>query len=427
MDLFINKMNTKPISKTVKIHGSKNSSVALIPAALLSSEVVTLKNIPRIKDTEVLVSIIRKGGHNISFQNHSIIISKTSNPTLTLPNEVSLLRASSYFIGVYLALYGQITIPMCGGCNFGDRPLDYHINAFKKMGVEVSKKENFFYFNALNLHPEKIYLPFPSLGATLNIIFLATKIKGTTQIYNFAKDPEVYDVINFLRKMGASIKVKKSSIIINGGKPLKGTIYEVIPDRIEACTYLSIVACNLLPYIKLTNVNLRHIKAYLKLLSNLKYKIIKGKNYVIVKKRKKQINKEFDINITTYPSIPTDLQPIITTIFLCNKIKGTITDTIYPNRFSHIDELIKIGAIIHKENNKIFINPSTLTKGNLVAHDLRCSAALILAALYCNDKIIIHNIDYLFRGYETFLKDLKQMGFNISLYKEISSTKLNNY
>lgn len=401
----------KIIPGEIKISGSKNSSLAIICAAVLSDQEVILKNIPDITDVNTLFSILRNIGYSIDFNNNIARIKQIREIDYRINDDLVMqMRGSYYFMGALLAKLNKVSLCYSGGCNLGKRPINYHLDGFRKMGAIITEENGIIDIKAKLLIPTKIDLAFPSVGATVNLILASTKTIGETIITNCAKEPEIIDLVNFLNLMGAKITGAGTDIIkINGVRHLSTVTYSVMPDRIEAGTYLILGA--LLNGAIIKGINPLHISSLIEVLTESNYKIDIDND--MIKIYNQADIKPFNVIIGTYPHFPTDLgQPLSV---LATQIKGisTIQETIFKNRYSHIDELNKMGAKILLEENIISIDgPTKLTPSSLKAYDLRGAASLVLAASLNNEETIIDNIDVFLRGYEDPISKLASFGIN---------------
>ena len=403
------------LSGTITINGAKNSAVALLPAAILSESKTIIRNIPNITDIEVLEEIITILNGKIEHNKNEIIIESTDIKNITIPDHLSSkLRASYYFMGALLARFKHVEISFPGGCNFGSRQIDYHLKGFETLGAKITEENAKFIIDAKELKGSEITLPTPSVGATINIMLAATKAEGKTIILNAAKEPEIVNVAEFLIKMGAIITgVGTDKIEIIGVKELHQAEIEVIPDRIEAGTYIiagALIGDNL----KITNINFNHLKSFLSVLDQMNIKYLLNKNEIILN----QATNILPINIETevYPGFPTDLaQPISVLLNYANGV-SYLKENIYPQRMGHVKYLQKMGANIEiKENIEIITGPTNLTGTEVSASDLRAGATLFLAALTTKEETIISNVEFILRGYEKIVNKLSLVGANIRI------------
>ena len=405
------------LSGVINISGAKNSAVALIPASILCDEEVDISNVPNISDVDALESIlihlnadIKRTGEHISVNCKNVINNK-------ITEDMSVkLRASYYFMGALLSKFKSVDMYFPGGCSIGSRPINLHLEGFKLMGAKIKEEGNHFMIEAPKLHGAKIDLSFPSVGATINLMLAASKAEGETIISNAAKEPEIVNVADFLNKMGAHIDgAGTDKIIINGVKYLHSAEHEVIPDRIEAGTYL-IIGALLGKNLVINNLNPEHIKPLVNKLkaSGILMEVDKTSILVNTVSKKKCIN----IKTETYPGFPTDLQqPMAAYLTQCDGI-STINETIYENRFQNLPELGKMGAEYEIKNNnrKAIIYGKRKLKGNeVIATDLRGGASVLIAALVASGTTYISDIHHILRGYEGIIDKLRNVGAKIEI------------
>ncbi len=405
----------KTLSGVIEINGAKNSAVALLPAAILSDEQTTISNVPGITDVEVLKEIINLLNGKITDNNGTIKIDSTKIINKTIPQDLSTkLRASYYFMGSLLAKFKHVEIYFPGGCNFGERQIDYHLNGFKSLGATVTLDNDKFIIDAPSLHGATINLEFPSCGATINIMLAATKAQGKTIIHNAAKEPEICNVAKLLINMGADINgAGTDTITINGVDYLHSAEINVIPDRIETGTYL-IAGALLGDNLTIKNIVPDHINALLSTMQKMGITYELKANEITISKAK--ILKAVDIKTEVFPGFPTDLaQPICV---LLSHAQGTshIEETIYKQRMGHVKYLQKLGAdITVKDNIETIKGPKEFIGTDVQASDLRAGATLFLAALTAKGTTSITNIEYILRGYDKFVSKLSNVGANIKI------------
>ena len=399
---------------TVEISGSKNSAIAIIPAATLTDDEVILNNIPDIQDVRSLLSILNKQGFNTTFINNCLKIKRRKHIKKKFTTETSNLRASYYFIGAFLSKYHKIKFSECGGCNLGNRPIDYHLKAFEEMNISITKKKNYLLFNGKKKKSSTIKIPKLSVGTTINVMLSTVLTKGITTIYNASIEPEVIDVGNFLKAMGANITgLGSKTITVIGVNKLHGCTYTIIPDRIEAATYLAIGLVSTVKGVTVKNININHLYIPILYYKKLGAKVNIGENYITI--FKPTSFESISLETGPYPFFPTDLNPIISACALLGTNPSIIKDNIYPHRISHINEFKKLnGKIIHQDNTTT-IFPSKLTVNKLTAHDLRCAASLIIAGIITNESFEINNIEHLLRGYETPVEKLKNLNIKATI------------
>lgn len=406
------------ISGTIKISGAKNSIVALIPASILTSGKCVIKNVPDISDVRILLEIMRELGSEITFENETIIIDNGNVKNKEITEEFSSkLRASYYFMGSLIGKFHKVDIACPGGCVIGSRPIDIHLDSFKKMGIEIDEQQSKFVMTVDELKGNHFYLNFPSVGATINIMIASTLAKGQTIIENAAKEPEIANVASFLNSMGAKIfGAGTSKIIIDGVDELYDGFVEVIPDRIEAGTYL-IIGSLLGNNLTIENIIESHIESMLYKLkeAGIKYESKGNSITITAAKNLKPIN----IKTTVYPGFPTDLgQPMSTLLTQCEG-ECLFEETIYENRLRHIPHLNSMGANIKVFDNQALILGKTPLHGKKVkATDLRAGASMLVAGLIADGRTEIYNIEHLLRGYERIVDKLSQVGVQIKLVED---------
>lgn len=403
------------LSGTIQISGMKNGAVALIPAAILSDENVTIKNVPNISDKQALIDIIELLNGQVIDENHILKIDTHNIKSEKIPEEyASKLRASYYFMGSLLGRKKHVEISFPGGCNIGDRKIDFHLKGFQALGATIKQENDKYIIDAEELRGTSIYLDFASVGATINIMLAAVRAKGETVIHNAAKEPDVINVADLLNNMGAKITgAGTDTIKITGVTYLHEAQIEVIPDRIEAGTYLilgALIGNNL----KIENIIKEHLDALLAKLISAGVPIEIHENEIIIN----QCQNLNPVNIKTlvYPGFVTDWgQPMSVLLTQCN---GTsiLEETIYENRMGHTGYLNKMGAKIEVNGQTAMINgPTKLHGENVIATDLRAGASLVLAGLIADGKTTIDNAEHILRGYENIVEKLKNVGANIKL------------
>ncbi len=403
----------KKLEGKVRISGSKNSVVALIPAALLCDEEVTIANVPQILDVDALDEIMLYLGAKITKDKDIIKIDSSNIKNKEIPKEVaSKLRASYYFMGALLSKYKKVDMFFPGGCSIGARPINLHLDGFKALGATVIEKNNHFTIRAKELKGTKINLDIASVGATINLMLAATKAKGTTIIENAAKEPHIVNVATFLNNMGAKISGAGTSIIkITGVEYLHSCFHEVVPDYIETGTYM-ILASAIGKKIKIENIIPEHVEALTSKLSDMGVKIKIGIDYMIISAPNKL--KPINVKTQVYPGFPTDLQQPFTILLTQANGKSIVNEGIWENRFQYLSEVKKMGADTIVEGTKAYITGKTALKGaEISATDLRAGAALIIAGLIAKGTTIINNGEYVLRGYENIENKLKNLGANI--------------
>lgn len=408
----------RELNGTIRISGAKNATVALIPAAILTDEEATICNIPEITDTEALCDILKELNVDVKRASESIIINPKNMQNIEIDEKYSKkLRASYYFMGALLGKYKKAVLYFPGGCSIGARPIDLHLKGFEALGATVTNEKNKYIVEAKELKGANIYLDIASVGATINIMLAAVKAKGTTIIDNAAKEPEIVNVATFLNNMGARISgAGTSTIKIEGVDYLHQCFHEVIPDRIEAGTYIIIGAlCG--KNIKVDNIIPEHIDSLLSKLEEIGTDVEVGTDYVLISKANHY--KPTNIKTLVYPGFPTDLQQPFSVLLTQCEGKSKVTETIFENRFMHIPYLKDLGAdVTVKNQTATIIGPSKLKGTSVVATDLRAGASMVAAGLLAEGKTTITNAEHILRGYEQIVEKLTGVGAKISI-KEI--------
>lgn len=408
----------RDISGTIKISGAKNSIVALIPASILTSGVCVITNVPDISDVRILIDMMKELGSIITFENEVLTIDNSNVQNKKITEEYAgKLRASYYFMGSLIGKYHEAEIAYPGGCVIGSRPINYHIESFKKMGINVKNVADHYIMKTDELKGNEFYFDFPSVGATINIMLAAILAKGKTIIYNAAKEPEIANVASFLNSMGAKVfGAGTSTIEIIGVEELHDGFVEVIPDRIEAGTYIMIGAL-IGNNLKIENIVEKHLESLLYKLkeAGVKYEI--NNNSIILSKVEHL--KPVNIKTTVYPGFPTDLgQPMSTFLTQCEG-ESLFEETIYENRLRHVPHLNSMGANIQAFDKKaIIIGKTPLVGKKVKATDLRAGASMLVAGLIATGTTEIQNIEHLLRGYERIVEKLESVGVNIKLIDE---------
>jgi len=404
----------------VTISGAKNSVVALIPATILADDIVTLDGVPDISDVASLIEIMTIMGAKIERKEDSLIIDPRGVKNMPMPfGKINSLRASYYFYGSLLGRYGQATVGLPGGCDLGPRPIDLHLKAFEAMGAAMTMDGSSMKLatNGKPLQGANIYMDTVSVGATINTILAAVKAEGRTVIENAAREPEIIDVVTLLNNMGAHIRGAGTDIIIIDGVPqLHGTRHQVIPDRIEAGTYIALAAA-IGEGIQINNVLYEHLESYIAKLEEMGVRMTISEDSIFVEKQTGL--KAIQIKTSPYPGFATDLQQPITPLLLTATGRGRIVDTIYEKRVNHVPELAKMGATISTLNDHIiYEGPNQLTGSSVKATDLRAGAALVIAGLMASGTTEITNVEYILRGYSDIIHKLTQLGADIQLVEE---------
>lgn len=410
----------RPLKGEVTISGAKNSVVALIPATILADDIVTLDGVPDISDVASLIEIMTIMGAQIERKEDSLIIDPRGVKNMPMPfGKINSLRASYYFYGSLLGRYGQATVGLPGGCDLGPRPIDLHLKAFEAMGAAMTMDGSSMKLatDGKPLQGANIYMDTVSVGATINTILAAVKAEGRTVIENAAREPEIIDVVTLLNNMGAHIRGAGTDIIIIDGVPqLHGTRHQVIPDRIEAGTYIALAAA-IGEGIQINNVLYEHLESYIAKLEEMGVRMTISEDSIFVEKQTGL--KAIQIKTSPYPGFATDLQQPITPLLLTAAGRGRIVDTIYEKRVNHVPELAKMGATISTLNDHIiYEGPNQLTGSSVKATDLRAGAALVIAGLMASGTTEITNVEYILRGYSDIIHKLTQLGADIQLVEE---------
>ena len=407
----------KKISGSIKISGSKNSSLPILAASLLCDGKSVIENVPHLLDTENMCELLSKTGVKcLWLDNGSIEINaaKCHLPSTPL-EEVSKLRASFLIIAPMLIRCGRIKIPLPGGCRIGARPIDLHLKGFSAMGAKIRQGHGYVDIICEKLSPAKIYLDFPSVGATENLMIAATGIMGETLIENAAAEPEISDLADFLCKMGAKIHgAGTDTIVIHGTDNLLPANHKVIPDRIEAGTFMTMAAvCK--SSLTLENVVCDHLKPVTAKLKEMGVPIIEKENSIEILQYEKL--KSTNIKTLPYPGFPTDMQAQFMSLMSVADGTGIVVETVFENRFMQVPELVRMGANIKIDGRCAIIDGTKKLSGAKVnATDLRAGASLVIAALAAKNDTEIGNIEYIERGYESFEKKLTEIGVDIKRY-----------
>ncbi|MCD8238564.1 MAG: UDP-N-acetylglucosamine 1-carboxyvinyltransferase [Clostridiales bacterium] len=405
---------TPYVKGDVLISGSKNAALPIMAAALLTSEKCMLKNIPPLRDIIIMENILNILNVKTDFLTNNCVINikgENLSPTLDHSELMGKIRASFLTAGSLLTRFGKAKLSLPGGCSIGTRPIDLHLKGFSKLGAEVSKEFGIVELKAKRLKGAEIYLDFPSVGATENIIMAAVKADGITTISNAAQEPEITDLCNFLIKMGAEIEGQGTDTVkITGVKELHGTEYTVIPDRIEAGTFMIIGAAG--GEVTVKGVRPDHLRPVVNKLSEMGATVTEKPTEITVKSSGRV--KNADIKTLPYPGFPTDMQPQFMSLMTTGSGTGIINETIFENRFLHAGELNRMGADIKTEGNGAVIRGvDRLTGAKIKATDLRAGAALIISAISAMGITEISNIEHIERGYYNIDKKLKNLGVKI--------------
>lgn len=400
------------LNGTVRISGSKNATVALIPACVLGNEPVTIYGVPNISDVQSLIVLLNELGVCVEKRDEeTLYIDPTHMENIPMVSKaVSKLRASYYFMGALLGKFGHAEIKMPGGCYLGPRPIDLHLKGFEALGADIQYENGCYILDAKELKGTNIFLDISSVGATINIMMAAVYAKGRTVIENAAREPEIIDIATLLNKMGARIHgMGTSTLVIDGVDYLKGCIHEIIPDRIEAATYV-IMAAAMANDMRIENIIPQHLEAIVMKLQEVGINMEVGSDFIHVFKSDKPL-KRTEILTKPYPGFATDVQQPFTVLLTQCEGQSVVTETIYTERFKHCAELNKMGANIDVHTPSAFINGKTQLHGSKVtATDLRCGAGLVIAALMADGVTEIHDIYHIDRGYDNLDGKLAHLG-----------------
>ena len=413
----------RPLAGEVTISGAKNSAVALIPAAILADSPVILEGVPDIQDVHSLIEILEIMGATVHFSNNILEIDPREVVSIPMPHgKINSLRASYYFMGTLLGKFGEAVVGLPGGCYLGPRPIDLHVKGFESLGAEVTNEHGAMYLRTENkgLRGNRIFMDVVSVGATINVMLAAVKAKGQTVIENAAREPEIIDVATLLNNMGAKVRGAGTDVIrIEGVETLHGCRHFMIPDRIEAGTYLALAAA-VGNGIKVKNVIFEHLESFIAKLQEIgvHMKISEDEIEVYPSKELKPAN----IMTYPYPGFATDLQQPLTALLLMTTGTSEIIDTIYAKRVNHVPELARMGADITVEGNMIIVNgPNKLHGTEVVASDLRAGACLVIAGLLAEGTTTIYNVDYILRGYDHIIEKLTALGASIEMIEEVGA------
>lgn len=410
----------KPLTGEVAVSGAKNSVVALIPAIILADDLVVLDGVPAISDVDSLIDIMATMGASIKRDGETLEIDPRGVKDMPMPyGKINSLRASYYFYGSLLGRFGQAVVGLPGGCDLGPRPIDLHLKAFEAMGATISYEGEMMRIATAGqpLHGAHIYMDTVSVGATINTMIAATKAKGRTIIENAAREPEIIDVATLLNNMGAHIRGAGTNVItIEGVEKLHGTRHQVIPDRIEAGTYIAMAAA-IGKGIRVTNVLYEHLESYISKLEEMGVRMTVEEDAVFVEEQGKL--KAVSVKTSPYPGFATDLQQPITPLLLMAQGQGNISDTIYEKRINHVPELARMGANISVLGGRIvYQGPNQLSGAPVKATDLRAGAALVIAGLMAQGTTEITNIEFILRGYSNIVEKLRELGADITLAED---------
>ena len=411
----------KKLQGEVTVSGAKNSVVALIPAIILSDGVVTLDGVPAISDVDNLIEIIEVMGGSVKRDGETLEIDPRGVKDMPMPfGKINSLRASYYFYGSLLGRYGQATVGLPGGCDLGPRPIDLHLKAFEAMGASISYEAESMRIATdagQRIQGAHIYMDTVSVGATINTMLAAVKADGRTVIENAAREPEIIDVATLLNNMGARVRGAGTEVItIDGVESLHGTRHQVIPDRIEAGSYIAMAAA-IGKGIKVKNVLYEHLESFIAKLEAMGVRMTVEEDAIFVEEQGDL--KPVDIKTSPYPGFATDLQQPMTPLLLKASGRGKIIDTIYEKRVNHVPELARMGADIQVLGGQIVYNgPTQLSGAPVKASDLRAGAAVVTAGLMAEGQTEITNIEFILRGYSNIIEKLSDLGADIRLIED---------
>lgn len=408
----------KKLNGEVEISGAKNATLGILAATILCDEEVVIENVPNVRDTKIMIDALIELGAEVKYINRNIISINAKNVTKheLSKDEFNHLRASYYFVGSLIGRHKKAKVILPGGCDIGARPINLHLKGFNALGANCEIKDGYINAEASNLRGANIYLDIVSVGATINIMLASVLSEGTTIIENVAKEPHVVDIANFLNSMGANVKgAGTDTIRIKGVKKLHSSNYAIIPDQIEAGTYMTLAAITG-GDITIKNIIPKHLESITAKLLDM------GNNVIVYDEAVRVIgaDRQLPTSIKTmpYPGFPTDLQPQISCTLSIANGESIITESIFENRFKYVSEIKKMGAIIEVNGSILNITGVEKLKGaNLVAPDLRAGAALVLAALSAEGESIVDNVEFIERGYENFIEKLKDLNADINSIK----------
>ncbi len=406
-----------PLYGRVDISGAKNAAVAIIPAAILVDGPCRIENIPNISDVNHMVEMLYKMGASVKMINKNTFEIDCSHlRSVAPPHDMARsMRASYYFIGALLGRFGRATIDLPGGCYFGVRPIDQHIKGFEALGAEINIEHGMIDATTRDgLHGNTIYLDVVTVGATINIMLAAVRAEGVTVIENAAKEPHIVDVANFLNSMGADIKGAGTDVIkIKGVRELHGGSYSIIPDQIEAGTYMALAAATG-GEIEICNVIPKHLESITAKLEEMGAEVIEKDDSVVVRKEPGKRLEKANIKTLPYPGFPTDMQPQLAVLLATAKGTSIVTEGVWDNRYRYVDELKRMGAVIQVDGKvAVYEGVSELSPASVKACDLRAGAAIVIAALSASGTSEVEDIYHIERGYEDFVTKLTALGARI--------------
>ena len=420
MEQFVIK-GGRPLVGTVEIGGAKNAALAILAASLMTSETISIDNLPNVTDINALLEAIERiGGHVEHTGPHSVKLNCAHIDSFNIDCDcIRKIRASYYLLGALLGRYKRATVPLPGGCNIGNRPIDLHLKGFRSLGAKIDISHGMIVADSEELKGAHIYLDSVSVGATINIMMAASMAKGNTVIENAAKEPHVVDTANFLNSMGASIKGAGTDVIrIKGVEKLHGTEYSIIPDQIEAGTYMFAAAATG-GDVTIKNIIPKHLESISAKLIEVGCDITEFDDSIRLVCNGRLSHTQ--VRTLPYPGFPTDMQPQMVVAIGMSEGTSIVTESIFENRFKYVDELTKMGANIKVEGNTAIINGvDGYTGARVAAPDLRAGAALVIAGLAADGITVVDDITYVERGYENMELKLQNLG---ALIKKVKSEK----
>ena len=418
MDKFVIKGGS-PLVGEVEIGGAKNAALAILTAAIMTDEPVTIENIPDVSDINVLLEAISViGATTERIDRHTVRINGSTIGSISVDYDfIKKIRASYYLLGALLGKYKRAEVPLPGGCNIGSRPIDQHLKGFRALGASVEIRHGVIVASAENLHGAHVFMDMVSVGATINIMMAAALAQGSTIIENAAREPHVVDTANFLNSMGANIKGAGTDVIrIRGVEKLHRSTYAIVPDMIEAGTFMFAAAATR-GDVLVKNIIPKHLEAMTAKLVEIGCEVEEFDDAVRITARRRLGRTH--VKTLPYPGFPTDMQPQIGVVLCLANGTSTVTESIFENRFKYVDELARMGASIKVERNTAIIDGiNMLTGARISAPDLRAGAALVIAGLAAEGITVVDDIVYIERGYEDFDKKLRLLGAEIEKVTE---------
>src|SRR3712207_3750595 len=409
---------SEPLKGKVRIDGAKNAVLPIIAATLLANDVCVLKSVPNLRDVHVISDLIRHLGASAEYKDGVLTVDSREIKTYEAPYDlVKKMRASFLVMGPLLARFNHTKISMPGGCAIGTRPIDLHLKGFKALGADINMDHGFVEAKASGLKGNKLYLDFPSVGATQNIMMTAVLADGVTIIENAAEEPEIVDLANFLNEMGASVRgAGTNTIKIKGVKSLHGAEHTIIPDRIEASTYM-VAAAMTKGDITIENVIIDHLKPVIAKLTEAGAEVIEGEN--VIRVVGPNVIKPIDIKTLPHPGFPTDVQAQFMAMLTVAQGTGVVIETVFENRFMHVNEFNRMGANIKIDGRSAVVNGvDSLVGADVTATDLRAGAALILCGLIADGTTNIGEIYHIQRGYVDIDKKFRNLGGNVEIVED---------